>query len=513
MAEKEVSENSEQATLEALGRTVPHSPEAEAAVLGAVLLDNNKLDDITQVLDYTDFYINRHREIYKAMLRLYDARQNIEYITLEEELKKALTEEEFGGLDYLTSLPDKVPYAATIEQHTEIIRKNSIRRKIIALSFEMNQKAFNNMIEVPDLLDELESKVFKITQGDIRSEAFSIKEILNNLFNMEAFLNPDSQATGVPSGFTYLDDLTGGFQRGEMIVIAARPSMGKTTLALNIAKHVSVVGNIPCAFFSCEMSRQQLVQNMLCSQARIDTASLRTGRLTEIESSSLATAAGQLAEAPLYIDDTPGITLRELSAKARRLVQQYDIQILFIDYLQLMTPPKLGRSATREQEISVISRGLKALARELNIPVVVLAQLNREVEKRQGRQGTNKPRMSDLRESGAIEQDADVIILLHRDYYYTRREEDRNKALLIVAKQRNGPTGDVEVAYVMNHMLFDNLASGYDGVAPFDDYGDNSESDFTSMLPTSLPEPEFPENDTTIEPSLDEYDDDDLPEF
>ena len=493
--------------LQEMGRTMPHAQEAECAILGAILIDNDSMHDIAQKLKVADFYISRHQVIYQAILTLYDVQKKIDYVTLENQLATFAKEDEFGGLEYLTGLPEKVPYIPNVEQYVDIIRKNSIRRQLIKLTTEMNIKSFDSSIEVTSLMDELDSKVFAVTQSEISTETYSIKDILNSFFqNVERYKHLDSPITGIPSGFSGLDDLTAGFQKGEMIVVAGRPSMGKTTLALNIARYVGVVSNFPVVFFSCEMSRLQLGQNMLCAQARVNSSNLRTYRLSEAEHSRIGAASGQLGEAPIFVDDTPGIGMRELAAKSRRLVQQHDAQIIFIDYLQLMTPPELGRNSNREQQISTMSRNLKALARELNVPIVVLAQLNRGVEQRQGKQGSNKPRMSDLRESGAIEQDADVIILLHRDYYYTRNDDDKNQATIIVAKQRNGPTGEIEISYQMPFMLFDNLAEGYNNSEPYDSYGGSGMDDDIEI--PNLPSVNFTDDDQDTAP-FDDYNPDD----
>ncbi len=460
---------------EELGKIAPHSPEAEVALLGSIILDNDCMHEVAQRIKPEDFYLKRHQRIYEAILMLYDKSDNIDYVTLDNVLKSTHgNDEAYGGLDYLTELPGRISYIPSVSNYVEIIRRHSVRRMIIRLSRQYIEKAYDSTMDVSETLDRLEAEIFSITQGDFQSEVFSMKDILGRILqNLKMFENSESTITGMPSGFSRLDELTAGFQRGELIIVAARPSMGKTTLALNIARHVAVEINKSVAFFSCEMSNEQIVKNLLSAQARIDSSRIRLGNFRGDDYSRFSRATGELGEAPLYIDDTPGISLRELAAKTRRLVAQYDIQMVVVDYLQLMSPPKLNKNSNREQEISTISRGLKALAREMKIPVIVLSQLNRDVEKRQGKQGTNKPRMSDLRESGSIEQDADVIILLHRDFYYTRKEEDQNKATLIVAKQRNGPTSDVDVAYRSNYMLFDNMTTQYgddDVSPPFDDY-------------------------------------------
>ncbi len=451
---------------------MPHNVEAEQALLGAILIESDLLADFAVKLKPRDFYKASHRTIYAAMLRLFDSRQPIDYITVSEAIQNLKTDMLEGKaselidvvdvpIDYLLELAERVPITTNAVHYAQQIRHRAILRDLIEVSREVNRECFEFNGNLAEFLDGVEQRIFDITQRDISNEMVTIRGVLKEIFHkLDEFQDRAGKLTGIPSGFFDLDELTGGFQDGEMIVLAARPSMGKTSIALSILRYIGLTEKMSCAFFSCEMGRSQLVQNMLCGEARLNSMRLRSGHLDEFEYDKLVQAAGKLAEAPVYLDDTPSIGLRELRAKARRLKEKADIHIIFVDYLQLMgRPPGLGRNSSREQEIAIMSRGLKALARELKIPVVVLAQLNRDVEKRTG---SHKPRMSDLRESGSIEQDADVIALLHREFYYTRNDEDKDKAQLILAKQRNGPTGEVALAFHSDFMRFDNPEPEFD---------------------------------------------------
>lgn len=429
----------------------PHNLEAEMSVLGAMLLDNDSIDLVVPILNKNSFYKIAHQELFQAIINIYDRRRVVDLVLLREELKNHSLMEKVGGIEYLMELEEVVPSASNIEHYTQIVHENAIKRSLINAAVDIYRQANNPSSSTEELLNTAEKNIFDVTQGKFNNTPVRINSILSTAYEqISARGERDNPVTGLSTGFIDLDDLTSGLQPSELIVIAARPSMGKTSLALNILSHAGVVGRKPVALFSLEMSSVQVAQNMLCSFTRVDGHRVRKGFLNEQDWSKLSFGLGTLSGAPIFIDDTPGMTILEARAKARRLKMQHDIQLLVIDYIQLMSGQ---RSENRQQEVSAISRGLKALARELCIPVIAVAQLNRMVEAREG----HKPRMSDLRESGSIEQDSDVVILLHRDSYYDRESID-NAAELIIAKQRNGPVGTVKLAYLSQYMRFENFA-------------------------------------------------------
>ena len=435
------------------GRTMPESLEAEAAVLGSMLLDPECIGLVVQKIRAEVFYRLEHQMMFDAIVALWEKNSNdFDLVLLRDELKKRNQLEEIGGPEYLARIAEAVPSSANVEHYLQIIKEKQMLRELIAAAGEVMTDAFETSGDVGDKLDKAEQKIFDVTQKKITGTAIAIKDLLTQAF--EAIDKREGHhVTGLPTGFAELDDLTCGLQNNEMIVIAGRPSMGKTSLAMNIAEHIGADNDIPVAIFSLEMSRQQLAERMLCSRARVDSQLVRKGMHSDTWYQELVNVAGELSKKPIYVDDTPGITPLELRGKARRLRTQHGIRCIFIDYLQLMS---LGtRVESRQQEVSEMSRYLKALARELEIPVVVLSQLNRAPEGRED----HRPRMSDLRESGSIEQDADVVMLLHREDYYRRDDEDRdNAAEVIIAKQRNGPTGMVKLSFNSQFTRFDNLA-------------------------------------------------------
>ena len=436
-------------------RLPPQSLEAEVSVLGGVLLENEALNRALEVVNEGDFYREAHRQIFSALLHLYERNEPADLITLSEVLKKRDALEEVGGIEYLNFLVNSVPTAANIAYYAKIIKEKSILRKLINRATEIINLGFGDAGDVDESLDRAERLIFEISEDRVRPSFFPIKDIIKASFKtIENLYEKKQLITGVPTGFTKLDDLTSGLQPSDLIIVAGRPSMGKTALALNITQHAAIEDGIPSAIFSLEMAKEQLALRLLCSEAKVDAHRLRGGFLSETDWPKLTRAAGSLSEAPIFIDDTPGLTVLEMRAKSRRLKAEHNLGLVVVDYLQLMR----GRanSETREQEISDISRSLKALAKELRLPVIALSQLNRKVEDR----GDRRPQLADLRESGAIEQDADVIIFLYRDEVYNRSEDNphKGKAEIIVGKQRNGPTDKFELAFLDKYTCFENLS-------------------------------------------------------
>lgn len=433
-------------------RTLPVSEDAEICVLGSMLLDNEAVNLVVQIVDKSSFYKKAHREIFQAIVDIYDESNAVDLVILKEALSKRSLLEEVGGVAYLMGLEEAVPMAANVEYYARIVREKGIKRNLIDTAIKIQKEAYEDSVDSDTLLDQSERAIFEITQKKFSNNTNRLYDILKDTFDLiDDLQGSQGKLTGVSTGFLDLDNITCGFQPSELIIVAARPSMGKTSLALNILSNIGVNENAGGVLFSLEMSAQQIAQNMLCSHARIDAYKMRRGELEDSEWSNLTVNIGELSAAPIFIDDTPGLSILELRAKARRLKAQNDIKIVMVDYLQLLES-SMGES--RQQEISIISRGLKSLARELDVPVIALSQLNRSVESREG----HKPRMSDLRESGSIEQDADVIILLHREEYYDP-EKGKGEAEAIIAKQRNGPTGTIKLSFQSHYMKFGNLAS------------------------------------------------------
>ena len=430
-------------------KTQPFNIEAEISVLGSMLLDNEAINLVTELLRTDNFYKTSHQYIFDTIVNLYSKNNAVDLVILKDELKKQSLLEKVGGAEYLMELEESVPLASNVEYYAKIVREKTIKRDLITATAKIQQEAYNDSLESDELLDIAEKEIFDITQRKFSSPTTKLFNILHDTFDHISNLHDrEGRLTGVSTGYYDLDDITSGLQNSELIIIAARPSMGKSSLVLNIAEHAGTKEKKPTLIFSMEMSAQQVAQNMLCSTAKIDAHLLRTGKLDDNQFSNLSLAMGDLSESEIFIDDTPGLGLLELRAKARRLKLQHNIQMIIVDYLQLME----GRKAeNRQQEISGISRGLKALARELEVPVIAVSQLNRSVETRDG----HTPRMSDLRESGSIEQDADVIILLHREDYYDPTKRPGEVDLNIV-KQRNGPTGKVKLTFLREILRFEN---------------------------------------------------------
>jgi len=429
--------------------TPPSSIDAEVSVIGSMLVDNDMIDPVSELLTKEDFYNTAHQNIYSAIISVYNNNSTVDLVILKEELSRQSILEKCGGATYLLELCEAVPIAVNAIRHAGIIKEKKVKRDLIAAAVVIQREAYSDSVKADTLLNLAEKKVYDITQRKFNRAATDIDKLLQEAWNyIESLQGRTGMLTGVPTGFTDLDEITCGLQKGELIVIAARPSMGKTSFMLNVAENVGMGNKMPVLMFSMEMSALQIAKNMLCSTAEVDAHLMRTGMISDQDWVKLPMAMANLSESPISIDDTPGLGLLEIRAKARRFKSQKNIQLIIIDYLQLME----GNSAeSRQQEITSISRGLKSLARELNIPVVAISQLNRSVEQREG----HKPRMSDLRESGAIEQDADVVMLLHREDYY---DPMKNPGLveLNIVKQRNGPTGKINLKFLKNMLRFKN---------------------------------------------------------
>lgn len=438
-----------------LRRIPPHNADAERAVLGALLIDPRAIDDVAQMLQPEHFYRTGHALIYSTVLELWRQNRPIDVVLLNDELTRKGQLEQVGGTVALAELSDAVPTAANCSYYANVVRQLSLRRDLIRVSAEVQKEAYESSEALERLLDSCERRFFDVTQQRMQTEAVSVGTVVEEAFARLRAIREGNGVTGLGTGYPDLDELTQGFQPGEMTIIAARPSMGKTSIALNILRNMTVYHGRSAAFFSLEMPRLQVTSNLLCSLAKIDGHRLRGGFLTREEERQFIDAAELLAPAQLYIDDTPALSAMELRAKGRRLKSQHDIDIIMIDYLQLMTGSSHTARESRQLEVAEISRMIKALSRELSIPIVALAQLSRKVTERK----EFRPMMSDLRESGSIEQDADVIMLLHRpEYYEPDKEEYKNRADLIVAKNRNGPTGDVHLAFFRSHMRFESVA-------------------------------------------------------
>jgi replicative DNA helicase len=442
-------------------RIPPHDLEAEVAVLGSMLLDPEAAGNVVSILRPEHFYKGPHADVYAVLTELYDANRAIDIVLLREELQRRGVLEKIGGTSFLSRIVASVPTAANAEHYARIVLEAGLRRSVIQAANEVEAEAYDGAGGAGELIDFAESRFFDLDRRAESGEAVHIKDVLNETFQrIDAMQGQSGRLTGVPTGFYDLDDMTSGLQNGELIVVAARPSMGKTSFCLNISEHAAVQEARGVAVFSLEMSKQNLVQNMLCSRARVDAHRLRRGFLADDDWGRLSQSVGKLSEAKIFIDDTPGLSPLLLRAKARRLKAQHDIGLVVIDYLQLMEVPQMarGKDPNRQAEISYISRSLKGLARELNVPIIALSQLNRSVDSRED----HVPRMSDLRESGAIEQDADVIMFLYRPEYYEtdpdRKAELAGKAECIIGKQRNGPTGNVALTFLAQFMRFESAA-------------------------------------------------------
>ena len=461
-----------------VGRSMPESLEAEAAVLGSMMLDPVRIGQVVQQLNADSFYRPEHQIIFEALVSLYEDKRDFDMVLVRDELKKRKKLKAIGGVEYLVRLTDSVPAVANIEYYIEIVKDKALLRGLVLAGNDILSGAYDEGGEVYEKLDEAERRIFAIAEKRMSGVPVQLQDLLKEAFErIEARKSdgPTGILTGLPTGYYELDEWLCGLQKGDMIIIAGRPSMGKTSFALNIAEHIGADRDIPVAMFSLEMNEQQLSERFLCSRAKVELQRVRKGIIGEGEFERLQHACGELFDKPIYIDDTPGLTPLMIRAKCRRLKSQYDIQCVVVDYLQLMQLG--GRVESRQQEVSTMSRYMKGLAKELDVPVVVLSQLNRSPEHREG----HRPRMSDLRESGSIEQDADVVMLLHREAYYKQEvnkeigertgagttiregniepeESDKNSAEVIIAKQRNGPTGTVKLYFDARFTRFENLS-------------------------------------------------------
>lgn len=437
-----------------LEKLPPQNIEAEMAVLGSMLIDEDAIAHAIETLSADYFYNDSHRNIYNVILNLFNANKAIDIITICDELKRQDLLDRVGGPSYIASLVNTVPTSANISHYSSIVREKATLRSLIHNSTQIISDAYNNDGSIEQLLDNSERLIFEIRDRRQTNTVIPLKEIIkDSIETIDKLYQKKAHVTGVPSGYIDFDIKTAGLQPSDLIIVAGRPSMGKSAFVIGIVEYASIVEKVPTAFFSLEMSKEQLVQRLLCSHARVDAHKVRTGFLAVSDWPKLTAAAGKLSEAAIFIDDTPAISAMEIRAKARRLKAQYDIKMIVVDYLQLMRAS--GKSENRQQEISEISRSLKALARELNVPVIAISQLSRAVESRTD----HKPQLSDLRESGAIEQDADVVVLLLREEYYNPNEENKGIAEINIAKQRNGPVGSFNLTFIREYARFENISA------------------------------------------------------
>jgi replicative DNA helicase len=439
---------------QSLERTLPHNVDAEKSVLGAILVNNENYYRVLESLRPEDLYLDAHRVIFRQMVELIERSRAIDLITIQEELVRASQLESAGGITYLASLLDGMPHLVNIEHYIEIIREKSLLRQMVNSANKIMAECFDQSEPAEEILDRAEQALFSLSEKRVKAGFVSVRELeLPATKLLEKLFNEREMITGVPSGFRDLDRMTSGLQPSDLIIIAARPSMGKTALCLNIAQQVVLNKNpLPVGMFSLEMSKEQLLMRMLCAEARVDAHKVRTGYLAKEDFRKLIDSLGRTARAPMFIDDSSTMTVMEMRAKCRRLKAEHGLSLIIVDYLQLMSG--FGRTENRNQEISGITRGLKALAKELNVPVIALSQLSRAPEQRQG---DHKPQLSDLRESGSIEQDADLVMFIYREEVYKPSEETAGLAELIIAKQRNGPTGIVKLAFLREFTRFETL--------------------------------------------------------
>ncbi len=431
----------------------PQSLEAEMAVLGSMLMDEEAISVACETLSSEYFYRGAHQKVFECIRSLYNHNKAVDLITLSDELKSSNLLEEVGGVSYLTALVNAVPTAANINHYVSIVKEKGILRTLINNATRIISLCYESEGNIDEVVDNAEKFIFEVTNKKTEGTYLQMKDIVkDSIETIDRLYQNKAHVTGVPTGYVDLDIKTSGLQPSDLIIIAGRPSMGKSALALGIAEYAGVIEKVPLAIFSLEMSKEQLVQRMLCSHARVDAHKVRTGYLSPSDWPRLTAAAGKLSESPIFIDDTPGISVMELRAKARRLKSQHDIKMIVLDYMQLMRGA-IG-SESRQQEISEISRSLKALARELNVPVIGISQLSRAVETR----NDHRPQLSDLRESGAIEQDADLVLLLLREEYYNPTPENQGLAEVIIAKQRNGPVGSLNLTFIKEYTRFENIA-------------------------------------------------------
>ena len=439
--------------LTTIERLPPQNLEAEQAVLGSMLLEEDALVQAAELLEEGAFYKDAHRKIFSTLIALYKANVPVDLVTVTEEFKKRNWLEEIGGASYLATLTSVVPAASNAQYYCGIVKQKAILRNLIRASTQIASECYEEASEPDLLLDKAETLIFDIASKKVKRDAIAMKDIIKSSIEMiDALYQRKGMITGLPTGFVELDQQLAGLQPADLVVVAGRPAMGKSSFSLCVAEHAALIQKTGIAIFSLEMSKENLVQRMLCSHARINAHNVRSGMLSTSDWPTLTKAAGKLSEAPIFVDDSPSISVLELRAKARRLKSRHGIGLVILDYLQLMNESSYADN--RQQEISVISRSLKALARELNVPVIAVSQLSRAPERRE----SFRPRLSDLRESGAIEQDADVVLMLFREDYYNPSDENKGIAEVIVAKQRNGPTGTVKLAFIKEYTRFETLA-------------------------------------------------------
>ncbi len=433
----------------------PQNLEAEMSVLGAALFDPEAIFKLVEILRPNYFYSDIHKAIYEVMLSLFDKGTPVDIITVKDKLHETGKLGDIGGEEYLANLAESVSTSAHVVDHARIVKEKYYLRSLIAIATKIVESSYDQSREAKEVLDEAEQLIFQISTENVDGSVSSMKELVKDtLASIEALSQRKELVTGIPSGFHKLDELTAGLHNSDLIILAARPSMGKSAFALNICEYAAIEEKVPVAFFSLEMSKEQLAQRLLCSVARINAQNVRTGFISKEDGMRMVRVSPKLAEAPIFIDDTPGISVMELRGKVRRLKSRHNIGLVIVDYLQLMQVGMAGRRE-RHQEIAEISRRLKAIAREVNIPVIALSQLSREVEKRPDK----RPQLSDLRESGSIEQDADLVLFLYREEYYNPNEENKGKAEVIIAKQRNGPSGrSVYLTFMKEYTRFENLS-------------------------------------------------------
>lgn len=437
-----------------LGKIPPNDVEAEQAVIGSMLTDRDAVISAIEILKEEDFYREDNKTIYEAILNLYNRSEPIDIITLKAELTSMGMFEKIGGLEYIVGLPEKVPTTANVERYINIVKEKSELRRLIKAANEIIEQGYDPTENIDDIMNSAEKKIFNIMQDKDQKTYSEIKDVLVDAFTeLEQLYNQKQHITGVPTGFIDLDYKMAGLHNSDLILIAARPAMGKSAFALNIATNAAVKAKVPAVLFSLEMSKEQMVNRILCSEAMVDSNKVRTGKIDDDDWIKLADTMGDLSEAPIYIDDTPGISINEIRAKCRKLKLERNIGLVVIDYLQLVQGSSKRASGSREQEISEISRSLKILAKEINVPVIALSQLSRAPEQRPD----HRPMLSDLRESGAIEQDADIVMFLYRDDYYNEDSEDKGLAEVIVAKHRAGSTGTVKLVWLGNYTKFANM--------------------------------------------------------
>lgn len=464
------------------GKIPPQALDLEEAVLGAIMLERDAILNVLDILTPECFYQEAHQKIYAIAVDLSSQEKPIDLLTITEELRKKEQLEEVGGATYISQLTSRVGSAAHLEYHARIVAQKYIQRELIRVSSEIQSKSFDETIDVDDLLDFSERELLNIAEGNIKKETVKINKLIGEaLHQIEEAAKKDDSLSGVPSGFTQLDRLTSGWQPSDLIIIAARPSMGKTAFVLSMARNMSVDHERPIAFFSLEMSSIQLVNRLIVAETQLPSDKIRNGRLEDYQWQQLEYKIKDLEQAPIFIDDTPAISIFEIRAKCRRLKQKYNIQAVVIDYLQLMTAGQSSGSGSREQEVSTISRSLKSIAKELDVPIIALSQLNRSVEMRSG---NKRPQLSDLRESGAIEQDADLVIFIHRPEYYGLDVDEEGNSLkgiaeIIVAKHRNGPVDDVQLKFAREYAKFSDLE---DNFSVFQDDQGNPTATFQSKI-------------------------------